>query len=157
MTRLVIVADDLTGACDSAALLHTRGTTSVVLDAAGPWPDVPVLSVDTDSRHCEERLATGRVAAVTDRALGLHAELVKKIDSTLRGRLGGVNEVVAVLLLAAHRGVPVCPHAGGVGLCELVQHISAFDFVAVSGSIDEHRFPDGACWRGSAAGSTGAP
>jgi L-fuconate dehydratase len=52
-------------------------------------------------------------------------------------RLGGVNEVVAVLLLAAHHGVPVCPHAGGVGLCELVQHLSAFDFVAVSGSFDD--------------------
>jgi L-fuconate dehydratase len=52
-------------------------------------------------------------------------------------RLGGVNEAVAVLLLAARYGVPVCPHAGGVGLCELVQHLSAFDFVAVSGSLDD--------------------
>jgi L-fuconate dehydratase len=51
-------------------------------------------------------------------------------------RLGGVNEVVAVLLLAARFGVPVCPHAGGVGLCELVQHLAAFDFVAVSGELD---------------------
>jgi L-fuconate dehydratase len=52
-------------------------------------------------------------------------------------RLAGVNEVLAVLLLAARFGVPVCPHAGGVGLCELVVHLSAFDFVAVSGSLDE--------------------
>src|SRR6266545_345790 len=51
-------------------------------------------------------------------------------------RLAGVNEVVAVLLLAAKFGVPVCPHAGGVGLCELVVHLSAFDYVAVSGSLD---------------------
>jgi L-fuconate dehydratase len=51
-------------------------------------------------------------------------------------RLGGVNEVVAVLLLAARFGVPVCPHAGGVGLCELVQHLSAFDYIAVSGRLD---------------------
>jgi L-fuconate dehydratase len=51
-------------------------------------------------------------------------------------RLGGVNEVVAVLLLAAKFGVPVCPHAGGVGLCELVQHLSAFDYIAVSGELD---------------------
>jgi L-fuconate dehydratase len=51
-------------------------------------------------------------------------------------RLGGVNEVVAVLLLAAKFGVPVCPHAGGVGLCELVQHLAAFDFVAVGGSCE---------------------
>ncbi|TDB74700.1 enolase C-terminal domain-like protein [Micromonospora sp. KC723] len=50
-------------------------------------------------------------------------------------RVGGVNENVAILLLAARYGVPVCPHAGGVGLCELVQHLAMFDFVAVSGSI----------------------
>lgn len=52
-------------------------------------------------------------------------------------RVAGVNENVAVLLLAAKYGVPVCPHAGGVGLCELVQHLSMFDFVAVSGSWDD--------------------
>ncbi len=51
-------------------------------------------------------------------------------------RLGGVNEVLAVLLLAAKFGVPVCPHAGGVGLCEYVQHLSIFDFIAVSGSTE---------------------
>lgn len=51
-------------------------------------------------------------------------------------RVGGVNEVVAVLLLAAKFGVPVCPHAGGVGLCELVQHLSAVDYIAVSGRLD---------------------
>ena len=51
-------------------------------------------------------------------------------------RLGGVNEVIAVLLLAAKFGVPVCPHAGGVGLCEYVQHLSMFDFVCVSGSME---------------------
>jgi L-fuconate dehydratase len=52
-------------------------------------------------------------------------------------RLGGVNEVIAVLLLAAKFGVPVCPHAGGVGLCEYAQHISMFDYVAVGGSLDD--------------------
>ena len=49
-------------------------------------------------------------------------------------RVGGVNENVAILLLAAAFGVPVCPHAGGVGLCELVQHLAMFDYVAVSGT-----------------------
>jgi L-fuconate dehydratase len=53
-------------------------------------------------------------------------------------RLGGVNEVIAVLLMAAKFGIPVCPHAGGVGLCEYVQHLSMFDYLAVSGSL-EHR------------------
>jgi L-fuconate dehydratase len=51
-------------------------------------------------------------------------------------RLGGVNEVLAVLLMAAKFGVPVCPHAGGVGLCELVQHLSIFDYIAVSASLE---------------------
>ncbi len=58
---------------------------------------------------------------------------VLQIDAT---RVAGVNENIAVLLLAAAFGVPVCPHAGGVGLCEAVQHLSMFDFVAVSGSTD---------------------
>jgi L-fuconate dehydratase len=52
-------------------------------------------------------------------------------------RLGGVNEVLAVLLLAAKHGTVVCPHAGGVGLCELVVHLSAFDFLAVSGQLQD--------------------
>ncbi|HEY8737965.1 MAG TPA: L-fuconate dehydratase [Candidatus Dormibacteraeota bacterium] len=51
-------------------------------------------------------------------------------------RLGGVNEVLAVLLLAEKFGVPVCPHAGGVGLCEYVQHLSLFDYICVSGSLE---------------------
>jgi L-fuconate dehydratase len=51
-------------------------------------------------------------------------------------RLAGVNEVIAVLLMAAKFDVPVCPHAGGVGLCEYVQHLSMFDYVRVSGSLE---------------------
>jgi L-fuconate dehydratase len=56
-----------------------------------------------------------------------------QIDSC---RLAGVNEVVAVLLMAAKFAIPVCPHAGGVGLCEYVQHLSAFDYIAVSTSLE---------------------
>ena len=56
-----------------------------------------------------------------------------QIDSC---RLGGVNEVLAVLLMAAKFGVPVCPHAGGVGLCEYVQHLSIFDYIAVSACLE---------------------
>lgn len=59
---------------------------------------------------------------------------VMQIDAT---RVGGVAENIANLLLASKFGVPVCPHAGGVGLCEAVQHLSMFDFVAVSGSMDD--------------------
>ena len=59
---------------------------------------------------------------------------VCQIDSC---RIGGVNEVLAVLLLAAKFGVPVCPHAGGVGLCEYVQHLAMIDFICVSGSLED--------------------
>ena len=58
---------------------------------------------------------------------------VLQLDAT---RVGGVNENIAILLLAAKFGVRVCPHAGGVGLCEVVQHLSMFDFVAVSGTTE---------------------
>ncbi|MGW8767222.1 enolase C-terminal domain-like protein [Streptomyces sp. NPDC055815] len=51
-------------------------------------------------------------------------------------RTAGVTENVAILLLAAKFGVPVCPHAGGVGLCEMVQHLAMFDYVAVSGTTE---------------------
>ncbi|MER6828231.1 enolase C-terminal domain-like protein [Streptosporangium sp. NPDC000563] len=51
-------------------------------------------------------------------------------------RVAGVNENIAILLLAAKFGVPVCPHAGGVGLCEMVQHLSMFDYVAVTGTTE---------------------
>ena len=56
---------------------------------------------------------------------------ILQIDSV---RVGGVNENLAILLLAAKHNLPVCPHAGGVGLCELVQHLSMFDYVALSGT-----------------------
>jgi L-fuconate dehydratase len=58
-----------------------------------------------------------------------------QIDSC---RMGGVNEILSVILMARKFGVPVCPHAGGVGLCEYVQHLSMIDYLCVSGSF-EHR------------------
>ena len=66
----------------------------------------------------------------------LQAEAIRfcQVDTC---RTGGVNEVVAVLLLAARFGVPVCPHTGGVGLCEYAQHIALFDYIAVSGSLQD--------------------
>jgi L-fuconate dehydratase len=54
-------------------------------------------------------------------------------------RVAGVNENLANLLLAAKFGVPVCPHAGGVGLCELVQHLAMFDYVALSATTEQRR------------------
>jgi L-fuconate dehydratase len=59
---------------------------------------------------------------------------IVQIDAT---RVAGVNENIAILLLAAKFGLPVCPHAGGVGLCELVQHLAMFDYIAVSGTLED--------------------
>ncbi|WP_087872062.1 L-fuconate dehydratase [Arthrobacter globiformis] len=80
------------------------------------------------------RVATGEAVAsriVFKQLLQAGAIDVLQLDST---RVGGVNENIAILLLAAKFGIPVCPHAGGVGLCELVQHFSFFDYAVVSGS-----------------------
>lgn len=80
-------------------------------------------------------VATGEHAQnriVFKQLLQAHAIGVMQIDAA---RVGGVNENIANLLLAAKFGVPVCPHAGGVGLCEAVQHLSMFDFVAISGTM----------------------
>jgi L-fuconate dehydratase len=80
------------------------------------------------------RVATGehvQNAVVFKQLLQAGAVDVVQIDAC---RVAGVTENVAVLLLAAKFGVPVCPHAGGVGLCEMVQHLAMFDYLAVSGS-----------------------
>jgi L-fuconate dehydratase len=80
------------------------------------------------------RVATGEHVAnavVFKQLLQADAVDVVQIDAC---RVGGVNENIAILLLAAKFGVPVCPHAGGVGLCEMVQHLAMFDYLAVSGS-----------------------
>ena len=58
---------------------------------------------------------------------------VCQIDSC---RVAGINENLAILLMAAKFGIPVCPHAGGVGLCEYVQHLALFDYLGISGSLD---------------------
>lgn len=82
------------------------------------------------------RVATGEHAAnrvLFKQLLQADGMQVMQIDAS---RVAGVNENIANLLLAAKFGVPVCPHAGGVGLCEAVQHLSMFDLVAVSGSSE---------------------
>jgi L-fuconate dehydratase len=77
--------------------------------------------------HCHNRVMFKQL---------LQAESIRycQIDSC---RLGGVNEVIAVLLMAAKFGIAVCPHAGGVGLCEHAQHLSFFDYVSVSGALED--------------------
>ncbi|MBS0334120.1 MAG: L-fuconate dehydratase [Proteobacteria bacterium] len=108
-----------------------------------PWWIEEPLSPDDILGHAQVaqgvrpiRVATGEHAhnrVMFKQFLQAGAMDVAQVDVC---RLGGLNEVLAVLLLAARFGKPVCPHAGGVGLCELVQHVSMIDFVAVSGSWD---------------------
>ena len=84
-------------------------------------------------------VATGEHLAnrvLTKQLLQARGASVLQIDAT---RVAGVNENIANLLLAAKFGTPVCPHAGGVGLCEAVQHLAFFDLIAVSGSVEGRR------------------
>lgn len=83
------------------------------------------------------KVATGEHAAnrvIVKQLLQAGAVDVLQLDAC---RVAGVTENVAILLLAARFGVPVCPHAGGVGLCEVVQHLAMFDYVAVSGTTED--------------------
>lgn len=75
--------------------------------------------------HCQNRI-------MFKQFLASGAMDICQIDSC---RVGGVNEVLAILLVAAKYNVPVCPHAGGVGLCEHVQHLSMIDYTSISGTL----------------------
>lgn len=77
--------------------------------------------------HCQNRVVFKQLMQA--KAIG-----ICQIDSC---RVGGVNEILAILLMAAKFEIPVCPHAGGVGLCEYVQHLSMIDYIAISGSLDD--------------------
>ncbi len=77
--------------------------------------------------HCQNRVVFKQLMQAD--AIG-----ICQIDSC---RVGGVNEILAILLMAAKFNIPVCPHAGGVGLCEYVQHLSMIDYIAISGSLED--------------------
>jgi L-fuconate dehydratase len=76
--------------------------------------------------HCQNRI-------MFKQFLKAEALDICQIDSC---RVGGVNENLAIMLMATKYDVPVCPHAGGVGLCEYVQHLSMIDYIAISGSLE---------------------
>ncbi|HVH51911.1 MAG TPA: enolase C-terminal domain-like protein [Gaiellaceae bacterium] len=107
------------------------------------WIEEPTSPDDVlGHRRIREAVAPVRIATgehvqnrvVFKQLLQLGAIDVCQLDCC---RLGGVNEVLAVVLLAAKFGVPICPHAGGVGLCEYAQHVSMFDYVAVGATLDD--------------------
>jgi len=76
--------------------------------------------------HCQNRVMFKQL---------MQADAIEicQIDSC---RVGGVNEILAILLMAAKFDIPVCPHAGGVGLCEYVQHLSMIDCIVFTGSLE---------------------
>jgi L-fuconate dehydratase len=116
------------------------------VDALAPfdpyWIEEPT-SADDVLGHAAIRRAVAPVRVATGehgmnpvlfkQLLQAEAIDVLQLDAT---RVAGVNDNVAILLLAAKFGVPVCPHAGGVGLCEMVQHLAMFDLLAVSASSE---------------------
>lgn len=76
--------------------------------------------------HCQNRI-------IWKQFLKIGAVDICQIDSC---RLGGVNEILGIMLMAAKFNIPVCPHAGGVGLCEYVQHLSMIDYICISGTME---------------------
>jgi L-fuconate dehydratase len=134
--RLMIDANQTLGAADAVRWMEALGPYGI------HWFEEPT-SPDDVLAHA----AIAREIAPTLVATGEHAHNAVMFKQFLAAggmgicqldaaRPGGVDEAVAVLLLAAAHDVPVCPHAGGVGLCELVQHLAMFDYVAVSGSLE---------------------
>ncbi|HEY6376605.1 MAG TPA: enolase C-terminal domain-like protein, partial [Edaphobacter sp.] len=88
--------------------------------------EVPEVRIAT-GEHCHNRVMFKQL-------LQAQAIDVLQLDSC---RVAGVNENLAIILIAAKFKIPICPHAGGVGLCEYVQHLSAFDFLSVSASLED--------------------
>jgi len=113
------------------------------LSAYDPWWIEEPTSPDDVLGHARIRREIAPIAVATGehvqnrivfkQLLQANAIDVVQIDAC---RVAGVNEVIAILLLAAKFGVRVCPHAGGVGLCEYVQHLAAFDYLCVSASLE---------------------
>ena len=132
--RLAIDANQRWGVDEATAWL------SELAPFAPYWIEEPT-SPDDILGHAAVRQAVAPIKVATGehvqnriifkQLLQAQAVDVVQIDAC---RVGGINENIAILLLAAKFGVPVCPHAGGVGLCEMVRHLSMFDFVAVSGT-----------------------
>ena len=134
--RLMMDANQVWGVDDSIANMKR-------LAAFDPWwieePTSPddILGHARIARHVAPiHVATGEHchnAVMFKQLFQAKAIGVCQVDSC---RLAGPNEILAVMLMADKFGVPVCPHAGGVGLCELIQHMSLVDYIAVSGSLE---------------------
>lgn len=114
-----------------------------VLREFDPWWIEEPTSPDDVLGHARIRSAVAPVRVATgehvaNRVIFKQLFQTKAIDVCQIDacRVAGVNEVLSIILMAAKFGIPVCPHAGGLGLCEYVQHLAIFDFVAVSGELE---------------------
>ncbi len=133
---LMMDANQVWGVDEAISAMRTLG-------AHAPWWIEEPTSPDDVLGHARIRreIAPVRVATgehVQNRVVFKQLFQAEAIDFCQLDacRVGGVNEAISVLLLAAKFGVPVCPHAGGVGLCEYVQHLAFFDYISVSGSTE---------------------
>lgn len=134
--KLMVDANQKWGVLE--AIERTRG-----LAELAPWWMEEPTSPDDILGHARIRREVPNVRIATGEHVHnrimfkqlLQAEAldVLQLDSC---RVAGVNENLAIILLAAKFNIPVCPHAGGVGLCEYVQHLSAFDFLSVSATLE---------------------
>jgi L-fuconate dehydratase len=135
-TRIAVDANQIWGVPDAISWMRELGRFDPYWIEEPTSPDDVLGHAAVRQALAPIKVATGEHvhnAVMFKQLLQAGAVDVVQIDAC---RVGGVNENLAILLLAAKFGVPVCPHAGGVGLCELVQHLAMFDFVALSGTTD---------------------
>ncbi|MDC5696815.1 hypothetical protein OO014_06055 [Intrasporangium calvum] len=103
--RLVVLADDLTGAADTAASFASRSPATLMIEGGSDWPGEGSLALDTETRHADEGVARQRVASLAKRAVRIGSVLYKKVDSLGRGNIAA--EVAAALEVLRSR----TPHA----------------------------------------------
>ncbi|WP_426513660.1 enolase C-terminal domain-like protein [Dactylosporangium sp. McL0621] len=135
--RIAVDANQIWGVADATDWMHELSTFDPYWIEEPTSPDDVLGHAAVRRALAPIKVATGEHvhnAVMFKQLLQAGAVDVVQIDAC---RVGGVNENLAILLLAAKFGVPVCPHAGGVGLCELVQHLAMFDYLAVSGTTED--------------------
>jgi L-fuconate dehydratase len=148
IAREVLVGDDIGMAIDANQVWDVPAAIAWIRELAPfrpAWVEEPTAPDDilgtaairrVSGRSRSPPASTSPTGHVQAAAAGPGSIDIMQIDAC---RVAGVNENIANLLLAAKFGVPVCPHAGGVGLCEIVQHLSMFDYVALSGTTQGRR------------------
>lgn len=131
--RLAIDANQVWDVNEAIAWLNSLGDVNLHWIEEPTNPDDVLGHAAIAQAIAPIRVATGEHVAnrvIFKQMIQAKALSFLQIDAS---RVAGVNENIAMLLMAAKHNIPVCPHAGGVGLCEMVQHLAMFDYVAVAG------------------------